>query len=74
MNIRTPSLEAAAKVIVQFRTFESVEHLEVSAVSMGQDEAGFVFYTFMVNCLYEKPAAPARTAETTGGTDESEED
>jgi hypothetical protein len=76
LSIRVTSLEAAARVITEFYTFESVEALEVSAISVGQDEAGFPFYTFTVSCLYEKPVVPerqsARSAEA--GTDESEEE
>ncbi|MCL2634946.1 MAG: pilus assembly protein PilM [Oscillospiraceae bacterium] len=58
MNIRTPSLEAAAKAITEFRTFESIGELEISAIAEGVDEAGFSLYTFSVNCLYEKTQAP----------------
>ena len=55
MNIRVPSLEAAAMVIAQFRTFESVGQVDISAISEGQDEAGFAFQTFTVTCVYYVP-------------------
>jgi type IV pilus assembly protein PilM len=58
MNIRVPTLETAAKVITEFHTFDSVNFIETSAITTGQDEAGFLYYTFTINCLYEKPAAP----------------
>jgi type IV pilus assembly protein PilM len=74
MNIRVPSLEAAAKVITEFHTFESVNHIETSAISTGQDEAGFAFYTFTLNCLYEKPAAPERGRAAAAAANEDEED
>ncbi|MDR2559947.1 MAG: pilus assembly protein PilM, partial [Oscillospiraceae bacterium] len=76
MNIRVPSLETAAKVITQFHTFENIEHLEISSLSQGLDEAGFDFYSFTINCFYEKPDAPERqeTGSSDIGTDESGED
>jgi type IV pilus assembly protein PilM len=63
MNIRVPSKEAAAMTITQFRTFESVRHLEISALSQGRDEAGFDFYTFTINCLYNTTSRIAAIAE-----------
>jgi type IV pilus assembly protein PilM len=74
MNIRVPSLETAAKVITEFHTFESVNYIETSAITTGQDEAGFAFYTFTLNCLYEKPAVPERRGSEAADTDESGED
>ncbi|MCL2638867.1 MAG: pilus assembly protein PilM [Oscillospiraceae bacterium] len=76
MNIRVPALETAAMVINQFHTFESVEHLEISSLTQGLDEAGFFFYSFTVNCLYEKPIPPEKPAErvSSAATDESEVD
>ncbi|MCL2697068.1 MAG: pilus assembly protein PilM [Oscillospiraceae bacterium] len=75
MNLRVPSLETAAVVINQFHTFESIEALEISALSQGQDEAGFTFYSFTVNCLYDKPAVSDRQTERADSIfDEGEED
>lgn len=72
LNIRVPSLETSARVISEFRTFESVEHLDISALTIGQDEAGFSFYTFTINCLYDRPAMPERQAARTPAADEDE--
>jgi type IV pilus assembly protein PilM len=70
LNIRVPSLEAAAKVITEFRTFESVEHLEISALNQSSDEAGFEYYAFTINCLYNTSARIAPPAAN--NTNESE--
>ena len=60
MNIRVPSLETAAMVITQFHTFESIEQLEISAITQGTDEIGFIYYNFTINCLYDAPSVPER--------------
>jgi type IV pilus assembly protein PilM len=58
MNIRATSFESAAKTISALRSFESVEEIEASDITEGFDELGMLFYSFSVNCLYERPAAP----------------
>jgi type IV pilus assembly protein PilM len=76
MNLRVPSLEAAAMTITQFGTFESIQALEISALTQGLDEAGFPFYSFTINCLYDKPVVPERQTarDSDGDTDESGEE
>jgi type IV pilus assembly protein PilM len=52
MNFQVPSIETAAKVMVELRTFKSLSAMETSAISESEDEAGFPIYTFAVSCRY----------------------
>lgn len=60
MNITVPSLEEASVVLVQLRSFKSIDQLQVSDLSQELDEAGFPYVSFSVNCLY--PVPPEETA------------
>lgn len=52
MNITVGSKDAAAMVITQLRTFESLSEITVGAISETEDDNGIVQVSFAVNCLY----------------------
>lgn len=52
LNITTSSLEAAAVTIAQFRTFESVQNIEVSNISKNIAEDGTETVSFSITCIY----------------------
>lgn len=52
MNITVSSKDAAAAVIVQLRTFQSLSSVSVGAISESSDDNGIVQVSFAVNCLY----------------------
>lgn len=58
LNVSVMSLEAAAKVLVEFRTFNSLQIVATSAVNELVDEAGVPFYAFTVSCLYSAGFLP----------------
>ncbi|MEA5039940.1 MAG: pilus assembly protein PilM [Clostridiaceae bacterium] len=52
MNIIVPSKDAAALVIVQLRSFESLADVSVGAISETEGDSGIIQVSFAVNCLY----------------------
>jgi type IV pilus assembly protein PilM len=74
MSIRAQSLETAARIITEFRTFESVEQVEVSSIAEGADVAGIAFFTFSVNCLYDPPVVVTAPASSENESEDPESD
>lgn len=52
MNINVGSKEAAAKVIVQLRSFGSISNVEISGITEVANENGQKIVSFSVNCVY----------------------
>lgn len=76
MSLQVPDFKTAAYAVSNFRAFESVEWIEVSSITGGQNEAGMSFYTFTINCLYEYTPPVTSSAQTAAAasTEESEVD
>ncbi|SCP94730.1 pilus assembly protein PilM [Anaerobium acetethylicum] len=62
MNVNVKTEEAVTKVISQFRTFESLQDIQVPSVSEAKDDAGNVTVSFGVTCTYKPSAAEAAPA------------
>lgn len=64
MNITVPSFDDVAVVLVQLRTFQSINNLNISSVSEAVDEAGVSSVSFSISCNYgTNPYIPAAGAE-----------
>lgn len=68
MNVMVDSKDAAAAVIVQLRSFESLSDVAVGAISETEDENGIVQVNFAVTCSYPAPAADETAAAATTAT------
>ncbi len=67
LNVSVPGFDEAAVVIRQFRSFESIEVIEVSDLVKSSSDDGVGEVSFTVTCLYPVPtttAAPATQAAT----------
>ena len=67
-NAMVDSKDAAAAVIVQLRSFESLSDVAVGAISETEDENGIVQVNFAVTCSYPAPAADETAAAATTAT------
>ena len=56
MSITTADKESAAKVIMELRSFTTLDNISTSAVTEEKDEAGAVKVSLTVNCTYSKTA------------------
>lgn len=63
LNVTVGSKDAAALVIAQLRTFESLSEITVGAISETADDNGIVQVSFAVNCLYGENPYLAAAAE-----------
>ena len=52
MNITTPGFEEAAVTLSQFRTFESIQDLQVSEIVKSESERGVETVSFSIVCIY----------------------
>ena len=68
LNVTVPGFEEAANVIRQFRSFESLDVIDVTAITKNSTEGGSVA-SFSLNCRYKivetTTQAPETTAEDT---------
>ncbi len=54
MNIEVETMDDAAVVISQLRTFESIDSLLISPISESESEVGTLVTSFSVSCLYSQ--------------------
>jgi hypothetical protein len=52
MNITTPGFEEAAVTLSQFRTFESIQDLQVSEIVKSESGRGVETVSFSIVCIY----------------------
>lgn len=72
LSVEVPSFDEAAVVIRQFRTFDSIEVIEVASVDKTEGEAGGAgVVSFVINCNY--PIPTTTEAPTTAVEETSEE-
>lgn len=67
MNVTVPGFDEAAKVIRQFRSFESIDVITVGAMSKTSSDTGVTEVSFSIVCAYPVPEideVPAEEAET----------
>ncbi len=72
LNITVPSFDEAAVVIRQFRSFETIDVIEVSDLSRSSGDEGLGNVSFSVSCHYPVPTtteAPTTEAETESTTE-----
>lgn len=64
LNITVPTMEDAAAVMVQLRTFQSLGNLRLASITENQDETGLSYINFSVSCEYGiNPYFPAESAK-----------
>ena len=63
MNVKLLTLEAAAKTLVAFRSFESVEVITVTSITENVDEMGIISYDFNITCRYKEIIIPTPEPE-----------
>jgi type IV pilus assembly protein PilN len=69
LNITVPSFDEAAVVIRQFRSFDTIDVIEVSDLSRSSGDEGLGSVSFSISCLYPVPTTTeAPTTETTTET------
>jgi hypothetical protein len=69
LNVKVPSFDEAAVIIRQFRSFDSIEVIEVSDI-IRQVEEGTGLVSFTITCNYPVPTtAPPPSTEATTAED-----
>ncbi len=74
LNVQVESKTAAADVIMQLRTFDSIDVSSVSTITDVKDDEGNSTVSFSVECNYLETAAAAEDTEATEETTESDTD
>ena len=70
MNVTVPSFDEVAVVLVQLRSFESVEDVSISAVTENVDDAGIETVSFSVSCAYKSANPAAEQGTETAAAEE----
>jgi type IV pilus assembly protein PilN len=71
MNVTVSSKEAAAEVIVELRSFDSISQVEVGAIAEFKDDSGVKTVSFTVNCIYTGSTTQNATASAAGASSAS---